>query len=357
MLMNTTTNNPLHGRDSKCTGNHLTLTVNGEPRRCRGESLLEMLRELEVNPERVAVMLNGRVVASDQHAVTRLHSGDSVDIVYFAGGGVAAEEAPLRLGDCSFTSRLILGTGKFPDSETMVRSVRASGVQLVTVALRRFNPAAPSDDLHEPLSRLAGVTIMPNTSGARTAAEAVRAALLGRELSGSPLVKLEIHPNPYHLLPDPVETYAAARLLVKEGFAVMPYIPADPVLAKRLEDIGCASVMPLGAPIGSGGGLETRRMLELILRDSLVPVIVDAGIRAPSEAAAAMEMGCAAVLVNSAVAVAENPPDMAACFAEAVRIGWRARAAGMMPRGDRAVATSPLTSFLAPRPDGEPGGA
>jgi thiazole synthase len=254
-------------------------------------------------------------------------------------------DAKLILGGAEFDSRLMVGTGKFQDADTMVRAVRASGARLVTVALRRFHRGQPADDLYGPLSRL-GVTIVPNTSGARTAAEAVTAALLGRELSGSRFVKVEIHPNPHHLMPDPIETYEAARQLVKEGFVVLPYMPADPVLAKRLEDAGCAAVMPLGSGIGTGRGLATAEMLRLILADSNVPVIVDAGLRSPSEAAAAMEMGCDAVLVNSAIAAAGDPVGMAAAFAQAVAAGRAARLAGLMGQGNRAQATSPLTGFL-----------
>jgi len=257
----------------------------------------------------------------------------------------------LRLGPGTFASRLLVGTGKFSDVETMLRAIEASGAELVTVALRRFNREKQDDDLFGPLSRLKGVTLMPNTSGARDAGEAVRAAMLAREICGSPFIKLEIHPNPHHLMPDPIETYEAARILVKEGFAVMPYMPADPVLAKRLEDVGCVSVMPLGSAIGSGQGLRTAEMLRLIVRDSGVPVIVDAGLRSPSEAAAAMELGCDAVLVNSAIAGAEDPPAMAAAFAAAVQAGFAGREAGIMAETGEAEATSPLTEFLSP---GEP---
>ncbi|NQU41818.1 thiazole synthase, partial [bacterium] len=230
--------------------------------------------------------------------------------------------APLVLGDRTFSSRLFLGTGKFSDVETMVGAIRASGAELVTVALRRFNAEDRPDDLFGPLSGIEGVTLMPNTSGARNAREAVRAALLARQMSGSPFVKLEIHPNPHHLMPDPIETYEAARTLAREGFFVLPYMPADPVLAKRLEEAGCVAVMPLGSAIGSGHGLRTNDMLALILRDATVPVIVDAGLRSPSDAAAAMEMGCHGVLVNSAIAVAEDPARMAAAFARAVEAGY-----------------------------------
>jgi thiazole synthase len=253
----------------------------------------------------------------------------------------------LTLGAYTFRSRLIVGTGKFADVDTMLKAVSAARTQLVTVALRRFNPDGGSDDLYGPLSGVEGLTLMPNTSGARNAEEAVRVAMLGRELSGSSLVKVEIHPNPHHLMPDPIETHKACELLVKEGFTVMPYVPADPVLAKRLEDMGCASVMPLGSAIGSGHGLRTAAMIEIIVRNSNVPVIVDAGIRAPSEAAAAMEMGCAAVLVNSAIAAAEQPEAMAAAFAMAVEAGYEARQAGIMTSSGSAVPTSPLTAFLA----------
>jgi len=250
------------------------------------------------------------------------------------------------VGGRVFHSRLILGTGKFSDQETLRKAVVAAGTELVTVALRRFHPDRPEEDLASALTGLPGVTLMPNTSGARDAAEAVRAAHLARDLSGSPFIKLEIHPNPHHLLPDPIETYEAARILAKDGFLVMPYMPADPVLAKRLEEAGCVSVMPLGSAIGSGQGLRSLDMLRRIIRDSRVPVIVDAGLRAPSEAAAALELGCDAVLVNSAIAAAGDPPRMAAAFAAAVRAGREARLAGLMGQSEEAAGTSPLTAFL-----------
>jgi len=252
----------------------------------------------------------------------------------------------LRIGDRDFDSRLLVGTGKYSNSSVMLESIKASKSQLATVALRRFNPDLPSDDLYGPLSKIEGMTIMPNTSGAMTAKEALRVALLGRELSGSNFVKLEIHPNPHHLMPDPIETYEGAKLLIKEGFFVLPYMPADPVLAKRLEEIGCAAVMPLGAAIGSGKGLSTSGMLKIIIRESNIPVIVDAGLRSPAEACAAMELGCDAVLVNSALAAAEDPVAMGRAFAKAVEAGREARLAGIMRTSNHAVATSPLTSFL-----------
>ncbi len=252
----------------------------------------------------------------------------------------------LVLGGVEFDSRLLVGTGKFASTDVMVKAIAASGAQLVTVALRRVNPERPSDDLLGPLTKL-NITLVPNTSGARNAAEAIRAARLGRELSGSRFVKVEIHPNPHHLMPDAIETYEASKVLAREGFIVLPYMPADPVLAKRLEEVGCAAVMPLGSAIGTGHGMTTAEMIRLIIADSGVPVIVDAGLRAPSEAAAAMEMGCGAVLVNSAIAAAGDPVGMANAFAEAVKAGLAARRAGLMSRSTHAVATSPLTTFLA----------
>ncbi len=252
----------------------------------------------------------------------------------------------LQIGSYTFVSRLILGTGKFSSTLVMLDAIKASGTQLVTVALRRFNREQMDDDLFGPLSTLEGITLMPNTSGASTAMEAVRAAHIARELSGSRFIKVEIHPNPQHLMPDPIETYEASKILAKEGFLVMPYIAADPVLAKRLEDVGCASIMPLGSAIGSGQGIGSADMINLIIRESRIPVIVDAGLRSPSEAAAAMEMGCEAVLVNSAVAVARDPQKMASAFAGAVDAGRKAYRAGLMQKSGTAVATSHLTSFL-----------
>jgi len=260
------------------------------------------------------------------------------------------QDDPLILGGRVFTSRLLLGTGKFADAGTMLRAMRAARAQLVTVALRRFDRDRTQDNLLEPLLALPDVVLMPNTSGARTAAEAVRAAHIARDLCGSSFIKLEIHPNPHHLMPDAIETYEAARILARDGFTVMPYIPADPVLAKRLEEAGCASVMPLGSAIGSGQGLATFELLCLIVRDARIPVIVDAGLRSPAQAAAAMEMGCAAVLVNTAIAIAGDPSAMAGAFAQAVQAGRAAFHAGIMSATGEASATSPLTAFLHTSP-------
>ncbi len=245
-------------------------------------------------------------------------------------------------------SRLLVGTGKFASHQAMCAALDASGAELVTVALRRadlsggHDPFANILDFIDPKKYL----LVPNTSGAMNAEEAVRLARLAASMGLPKWVKLEIHPDPRYLLPDPVETLKAAEILVKEGFTVLPYINADPVLALRLQDAGCATVMPLGSPIGSNRGLETRAQLEIIIEQARVPVVVDAGIGAPSHASAAMEMGADAVLVNTAMAVASDPTRMARAFRAAVEAGRDAFEIGLAPMGREASATSPLTGFL-----------
>ena len=225
----------------------------------------------------------------------------------------------LRIADKIFDSHLFTGTGKFASPQLMVEAIRESGSQLVTLALKRVDLRHHSDAILAPLLE-AGVTLLPNTSGAKTAEEAIFAAQLAQEALGTRWLKLEIHPDARWLLPDPIETLKAAEKLVQQGFTVLPYCGADPVLCKRLEEVGCAAVMPLGAPIGSNQGLETRAMLEIIIEQATVPVVVDAGIGVPSHAAQALEMGADAVLVNTAIAVADDPVMMARAFRLAVEI-------------------------------------
>lgn len=251
----------------------------------------------------------------------------------------------LKIGDRTFNSRLFLGTGKFGSSNDMEAAILASESELVTVALKRIEPETDTDSI---LSRLNHdhINLLPNTSGARNAKEAIFAAQLAREALGTNLIKLEIHPDPKYLLPDPIETLLATEELVKQGFIVLPYIHADPVLCKRLEDVGSQAVMPLGAPIGTNKGLRTADFLEIIIEQSNVPVIVDAGIGAPSHAAYAMEMGADAVLVNTAIAVAGNPAEMAKAFNWAVKAGRLAYESKLGQIQQAANASSPLTSFL-----------
>ncbi len=252
----------------------------------------------------------------------------------------------LTIGGHEFSSRLFVGTGKFSSPETMLKAVVASGSQMITVAMKRVNMMnEATDDMLTHINR-EHVQLLPNTSGVRDAAEAILAARLSREVFGTSFIKLEIHPDPKYLLPDPVETLKAVETLAKEGFIVLPYIQADPVLCKRLEEAGAAAVMPLGAPIGTNKGLLTKDFLEIIIEQSNIPVVVDAGLGLPSHAAAAMEMGADAVLVNTAIAVADNPVEMAQAFDLAVRAGRQGYLAGPGATSSHAVATSPLTSFL-----------
>ncbi|WP_313093408.1 thiazole synthase [Chryseobacterium flavum] len=251
----------------------------------------------------------------------------------------------LEIAGRIFESRLFLGTGKFGRMRDMIQSVVASETNMVTLALKRIDAQAGEDDLLDSLKDT-NVHLLPNTSGARTAKEAVLAAQLAREALETNWVKLEIHPDPKYLLPDPIETLYATEELAKLGFIVMPYIHADPVLCKRLENAGTAVVMPLGAPIGTNKGLRTQDFLEIIISQSNVPVVVDAGIGAPSDAAKAMEMGADAVLVNTAIAVAGNPLNMAVAFKEGVIAGRRAFESGLGAIANHAEASSPLTSFL-----------
>ncbi len=255
---------------------------------------------------------------------------------------------PLVIAGRAFRSRLILGTGKFSSPEAMRDALAASGAELVTVALRRADLSGKKDPFANILEFIdaAKYQLLPNTSGALNAEEAVRLARLAAAAGLPKWIKLEIHPDPRYLLPDPVETLKAAETLVKEGFTVLPYINADPVLAKRLQEVGTATVMPLGSPIGSNRGVLTRDQIRIIIEQATVPVVVDAGLGAPSHAAEAMEMGADAVLVNTAIAVAEAPNQMAVAFKLAVEAGRAAYEAGLPAAQETASPTSPLTGFL-----------
>ena len=270
-------------------------------------------------------------------------------------GAALADPQPLQLGGRRFESRLFVGTGKFSSTEMMGRVVRMSATEMVTVALRRVDLREGIVE-QDPVSVLdrSRIVLLPNTSGARDAGEAVRLARIARSMGAGDWVKLEVTPDPTYLLPDPVETLKAAEELCADGFIVLPYVHADPVLALRLQDVGCAAVMPLGAPIGTGQGVRTRDFVRIIIQQSRVPVIVDAGIGLPSHAAEAMELGADAVLVNTALAVARNPIQTAAAFALAVIAGRTAFLGGMpQTESDRdlapASASSPLTGFLGPQ--------
>jgi thiazole synthase len=259
---------------------------------------------------------------------------------------VSGKTDSLTLGNFEFDSRLFVGTGKFESGELLGQSLSASGSQMVTVAMKRANPKAKEDSILDFIDTKF-TKILPNTSGVRDAKEAIFVAQMAREALQTNWLKLEIHPDPKYLMPDPIATLEATKELASEGFIVLPYCHADPVLCKKLEDAGAAAVMPLGSPIGSNQGLETREFLRIIIEQSSIPVVVDAGIGAPSQAAEAMEMGASAVLVNTAIAVSRDPVAMATAFSKAVLAGRMAYLAGMGKVRNKASATSPLTSFLS----------
>lgn len=255
------------------------------------------------------------------------------------------KSALLTIAGRTFRSRLLIGTGKFPSHDVMRGALAASGAEIVTVALRRVDLAQPEADILSFIDRRKYL-LLPNTSGARDAREATTLARLAREAGLGSWIKLEVVPEPRHLLPDPVETLTAATALVREGFTVLPYINADPILARRLEDAGCATVMPLGSPIGSNRGVRTRDAIRIILEQASVPVVVDAGLGAPSHAAEAMELGADAVLVNTAIAIAEDPAAMARAFRLGVEAGRGAFEAGCPPERETAQASSPILGTL-----------
>ncbi|MCF0210165.1 MAG: thiazole synthase [Bacteroidales bacterium] len=251
----------------------------------------------------------------------------------------------LKIADREFSSRLIIGTGKFPSNQIMEQAIKASGAQIVTSALKRLNTEdSGSEDMLEFIPK--DIVLLPNTSGVRNAEEAVFAAKMSREALGTNWIKLEIHPDAKYLLPDVKETLKATEQLVKEGFVVLPYIQADPVACKQLEEMGAATVMPLASPIGTNKGIRNKDLLQIIIDNSNVPVVIDAGIGAPSHAAEAMEMGASACMINTAIAIADNPILMATAFAKAIEAGREGFLAGLGTTSVFAQATSPLTAFL-----------
>ncbi|GBC94100.1 Thiazole synthase [bacterium HR15] len=253
---------------------------------------------------------------------------------------------PLVIAGKTFRSRLMVGTGKYPDTETMLRAIEASGSEIITVALRRIDLDAPKRSILDDID-WSRYQILPNTAGCRTAEEAIRVARLARAMGLSDWIKVEVVPDPKYLLPDPLGTFEACKVLVKEGFVVLPYINDDPVLAKQLEEIGCATVMPLAAPIGTGQGFEVNfEQIRIIVEQARVPVVVDAGLGAPSDAALAMEIGCDAVLVNTAIAKAKDPVLMAEAFKLGVEAGRKAFLAGRIPKLPYASASSPLEGVV-----------
>jgi len=318
----------------------VTVTLNGKPRKVEdGVSLLELLKALDVAPSRVVIEHNREIRRKDDFAKTVVRDGDELELVYFVGGGSTANDA-FVVGGRTIRSRLIHGTGKYASNEVLARCLEAAQPDMITVAIRRLN-------LDGGRSELDGVdlrryTLLPNTAGATTADAAIRLARMARAAGMSEFIKVEVVGDEDTLLPDPQGTLEATRQLVKEGFIVMAYTSDDVVQAIRLYEAGAAAVMPGAAPIGTTLGLQNLLNLELIVKKVQVPVIVDAGLGVPSEAARCLELGAAAVLVNTAIARAQDPPEMARAFAEAVVAGRRAFRAGRAHIGMKAVASSPV---------------
>jgi thiazole synthase len=318
----------------------VTVTVNGKPRKVAdGVSLLELLNELDVAPSRVVIEHNREIRRKDDFAKTIVHGGDELELVYFVGGG-STDDDSFVVGGRTLRSRLIHGTGKFGSNEVLARCLEAAKTDMITVAIRRLNLEGGRSELEG--IDLRRFTLLPNTAGATTAEGAVRLARLARAAGFSYFIKVEVIGDEDTLLPDPQGTLEATRQLVKEGFIVMAYTSDDVVQAIRLYEAGAAAVMPGAAPIGTTLGLQNLLNLELIVKKVRVPVIVDAGLGVPSEAARCLELGAAAVLVNTAIARAQDPPEMARAFAEAVVAGRRAFRAGRAHIGLKAVASSPV---------------
>ncbi|MBT3558671.1 MAG: sulfur carrier protein ThiS [Rhodospirillales bacterium] len=330
----------------------MQITVNGEERRFDGAlTVNELLTEIGLDGKKVAIERNLEIVPKSLYDGTRLTNGDKLEIVHFIGGGapddsIQAGNDPLIVAGRTFNSRLIIGTGKFKDYEENWQALQASGADMVTVAVRRVNLSDPDQPMLTDFIDPKAVTYLPNTAGCFTADDALRTLRLAREAGGWDLVKLEILGDEKTLYPRMPETLESLKVLVKEGFQVMVYCSDDPIMCQRLEEEGAAAIMPLGSLIGSGHGIQNPFNIGLIVEQSSVPVIVDAGIGTASEAAFAMELGCDGVIVNTAIAHAADPIAMASAMKHAVIAGRQAYQAGRMSRKQYADASSPLTGLI-----------
>ncbi|MFM6832604.1 MAG: sulfur carrier protein ThiS [Novosphingobium sp.] len=338
----------------------LSLTVNGEPRRAVPGSIADLVRSLELEPTKVAVERNGEIVPRSTLANVRIADGDVLEIVHFVGGGQSdvtnsvADTWPKdtwpkdtwTVAGRTFTSRLIVGTGKYRDFEQNAAAVEASGAEIVTVAVRRVNVSDPKAPMLTDYIDPKKITYLPNTAGCFSAEDAIRTLRLAREAGGWDLVKLEVLGEARTLYPNMIETIRATEILAKEGFLPMVYCVDDPIAAKQLEDVGAVAVMPLGAPIGSGLGIQNRVTVRLIVEGAKVPVLVDAGVGTASEAAVAMELGCDGVLMNTAIAEAKDPIRMARAMKLAVQAGRDAYLAGRMQTRKYADPSSPLAGLI-----------
>ena len=328
----------------------ITIIVNGEHKRVRaGQTIAELAAEIGLVPEKVAVERNLEVVPRSTLHEAKLHDGDELEIVHFVGGGdhaVAVDEDRWEVAGKRFRSRLIVGTGKYKDMAQNAAAVDASGAEIVTVAVRRVNVTDPKAPMLTDFIDPKKITYLPNTAGCFTAEDAIRTLRLAREAGGWELVKLEVLGEARTLYPDMVETLRATEILAKEGFKPMVYCVDDPIAAKRLEDVGAVAIMPLGAPIGSGLGIQNQVTIRLIVEGAKVPVLVDAGVGTASDAAAAMELGCDGVLMNTAIAEAKDPILMAQAMRAAVEAGRLAYRAGRMSKRRYADPSSPLAGLI-----------
>ena len=329
----------------------LNLTVNGEPRRIgAGSSIADLVCQLDLNPQKVAVEYNGVIAPRSTLADVVLDDGDVLEIVHFVGGGqgesMTKQDDSWTVAGRTFRSRLIVGTGKYHDFEQNAAAVEASGAEIVTVAVRRVNISDPKAPMLTDFIDPKKITYLPNTAGCFNAEDAIRTLRLAREAGGWDLVKLEVLGEARTLYPNMRETLTACEVLANEGFLPMVYCVDDPIAAKQLEDAGAVAIMPLGAPIGSGLGIQNRVTVRLIVEGASVPVLVDAGVGTASDAAVAMELGCDGVLMNTAIAAAQNPILMASAMKKAVEAGREAFLAGRMPRKRMANASSPETGYF-----------
>jgi len=324
----------------------LAITLNGEPRAVAAITVADLLREIGLDTRKVAVERNEEIVPRSTYADTRLAAGDQLEIVHFIGGGLTPMEDAWEVAGRKFTSRLIVGTGRYKSLEETAAATAASGAEIVTVAVRRVNLSDPTQPMLVDHVKPDRFTFLPNTAGCFTGEDAVRTLRLAREAGGWSLVKLEVLSNTAHLYPDMIETLRALDLLIKDGFDVMVYCTDDVVMAKRLEDAGAAAIMPAAAPIGSGLGIQNEVNVRLIVEQAKVPVLVDAGVGTASDATRAMELGCEAVLMNTAIAGAKDPIRMARAMKHAVIAGRDAYLAGRMAKRMYADPSSPLAGLI-----------
>ena len=324
----------------------IQITVNGESRTTNAPTIAALVRELELDPAKVAVEHNGRIAPRSELAEHAIASGDVLEIVHFVGGGDADGDDGWEVAGRKFKSRLIVGTGKYKDFEQNAAALEASGAEIVTVAVRRVNVSDPKAPMLTDYIDPKKVTYLPNTAGCFTAEDAIRTLRLAREAGGWDLVKLEVLGEAKTLYPDMRETLKATETLANEGFLPMVYCVDDPIAAKQLEEAGAVAVMPLGAPIGSGLGIQNRVTIRLIVEGASVPVLVDAGVGTASEAAVAMELGCDGVLMNTAIAEAKDPIRMARAMKLAVQAGRNAYLAGRMGVRRYADPSSPLAGLI-----------